>query len=457
MRKKSDLRAYQDRGVSELYGHAARLAVLPMGSGKTVMGGTALRELLDDGVIRHAFILAPKRVAQLVWPPEFGAWEHLQDTTVSVVAGEKALREAALATPSEVHVVGHDNIPWLCKELEKLPDDHPFFDAMLIDEISRMKGATSTWVKDLVKLRKRFKNLWGMTGTPRPNGYLDMFKPLQIVTGSKLWGKSYYAWRRRVAFPTDFNQYNWEIHRHEIPQIEADIDSVSFTVDESEMPELPEINSSVTYFDLPGHVRKFYKDMERKAFANINERNILAANMAVATGKLCQMTHGFVYGEGNEEVEWLHALKSDWLVDVVDSMNGAPLLIGYEFVEDLRIFKELLGKDLPHFGDDVSDADAVKWERMWNRKELPLLALHPASAGHGLNLQFGGHHMAWFGFPWSAELYDQTVKRFHRSGQTERCFLHHCLARGTVDELKYDRVHNKMEAQAAFIKHMRKI
>lgn len=456
MRPKTDLRDSQNRAITVLYENDEQQAVLPMGAGKTVVALTAARELLDAGEIRHGLILAPKRVAQLVWPKEVREWEHLADTTVRLVTGTPAERAAALVTGDEFHAVGIDNAQWLVEQLESLPADDPMFDLLVIDEISRFKNPKSKRAKALLKIMGRFKLVWGLTGTPRPNGYEDQFKPLQLITRSKLWGKSFYKWRDKRFYPTDYQQRNWRIHPEwEKPTID-EINSVSVAFSEEDMPDLPELTSIWDYVDLPPAVRKQYDTMERKLFAGVDGRAIVAQTAAVASGKLEQIAQGFLYGDGNTDVEWLHAAKADWLAELVDSMNGTPLLVAYQFKEDLRALLDIY-PGTPYFGAGITDRQAERNEAAWNAGDLPLLFLHPASAGHGLNLQFGGSHMAWYALTFSAELYDQTMKRFYRPGQTRRCFAHHCLARNTVDEVKRMRVAGKMSMQDAFRAYLKKV
>lgn len=457
MRQKSDLRPYQDRAVTTFYETNAVQAVMPMGSGKTVCALTAVRELIDDGVIRRALVLAPKRVAQLVWPREVNEWAHLKGLRVQLVAGTPAERMRALTTEADVHVVGIDNIQWLVELLAKTSETNPVFDCLIFDELSRLKNPRSKRARALRKVSKRFKIKWGLTGTPRPNGWEDQFGPLTLLSDAKLWGKSFDAWRNQRFMALDFHGRNWTIRPEWRDRTLADVQSMSFTVDPNDMPELPELTTVIHWVDLPRDAKARYKDMEAKLVTQFKEGKLLAGSRAIATGKLAQIANGFLYGEdGSEDVEWLHAEKADLLVELVEERNDNPTLIAYEFVQQLKELRTMW-EGLPYLGAGVSDKAAEAHERDWNARKLPVLALHPASAGHGLNLQHGGNTIIWFGLTWSAELYDQTLKRFHRSGQTERCFNHLILARDTVDEMKYDRVVQKMTDQEAFNRYLRRV
>lgn len=458
-----DFYAYQKRGVTHLYENTAVQAVMPMGSGKTVVALTAAMELIFDGVIRAGIVLAPKRVAQLVWPKEQEEWLHIRRLKVKLVSGGPKEREAALlADDAHLYVVGIDNTQWLVDVLLKLPPTHRLFGLLCIDELSRLRNPKSARAKALLKVADRFNTIWGLTGTPRPNGYEDQFKPLSILTRNKLWGKSFYKWRDQRFMPLDYNGYKWSIRPEWRDRTVKEIASISFTVSPDELPELPELTQVFHMIDLPPNVRRIYKDMERTliAKAKAEGRPIWAANQAVATGKLAQIVQGFLYEEEKtqkrRETQFIHSLKGDVLVDLVEDLAGYPTLIAYEFQEDLEVLRELY-PGIPHIGAGTTDKQAAEYERRWNRKELPLLALHPASAGHGLNLQHGGNQFIWYGLTWSAELFDQTRKRYWRTGQTQRCFEHFILARDTVDMIKRDRVVEKMTMQEAFTRNLPEI
>lgn len=466
MLRKQDMHSYQSATATRLYESDAVQAVLPMGAGKSVCAATAVRELIDDGYIRAAIINAPKRVARLVWPAEFQKWDHLAGTKVSLVLGTPAERLAALHADAEVYVTSRDNIKWLVDELLKLPPDHKLFDLLCIDELSRFKNPRSKLAnRHLMKVRKNFKIMWGLTGTPRPNGYEDQYRPLQMLSNNKLFFPRTFDQWRQMRFmkvdakgkPSEYG-HQWVVRPEHEAKIIRQIASMTFTIDPSDMPELPELTVVPHWMDLPAPVMARYKRMERDLLGTVNGENYLAPSAGVASGKLEQMVQGFIYGEGgNTDVEWLHAEKFDWLVDMVEGLDDTPAMVIYGFVEELRTMREQW-PGLAYMGSGVSDKLAEQHEANWNADRLPLLALHPASAGHGLNLQYGrGNQMLMLNMPWSAELYDQTIKRMWRQGQKRRCFLHLALARNTLDEVKFDRVVGKMTDQEAFNKYLEKV
>lgn len=467
MLKKSDLRKGQDATVTEIYEEDGLLVVVPMGGGKTAAYLTAVDELQRAGEIRCSLVLAPKKVAQLVWPKEKDEWEHLQHMRVEWVRGSpEQRRRMLLEREADVYVLGIDNTQWLCELLATLPDDHYLFDMLGIDEISKLKNPRGKRGKALQKLAKRFKQIIGMTGTPRPNGYEDLFRPLSIITRERLWGRSYDKWHRANFMPIDYQGYRWTILPHRREQIIKDIASVSVTI--SEMPDVPPYQPVFRWLEMPKAAMKNYREMERDLIAKHwdgeKERWIDAANAAVARGKMAQLTQGFLYeGEYDEEGKLLgilethhvHSEKTDYWAEMMEAMEENSLT-AYEYQEDLRRLLELY-PDTPYLGAGTTDRQTAEFERAWQAGELERGFLHPASAGHGLNLQKGGNQLVLYCMPWSAENYDQLLKRMTRPGQTRPTFGHHLLMRGTIDEVKYNRVVGKMSEQDAFRQYIRKV
>ena len=456
MRTEADLHDYQQRAITRLYESDRCQAVVPMGGGKTIITLSAIAELIADGEIRGALVLAPKRVSLQVWPKEYKEWAHTADMHIVALSGGPFERAGKLTRPADVYVCGVDNTQWLVAHLLTLDDDDPIFDLLVIDELSRFKGPRSKRARALFKVVPRFKAVWGLTGTPRPNGYIDQFNPLKLLSGGKLWGKSYDTWLKQYFMSTDWNGYNWVIRSEWEDKIRNDAASLTFTVDPAEVPAV-HAESLKLWVDLPIKARKAYDQMEKKLFADTGGEKVIAASQGVAAGKLEQIAQGFLYDDG-VVAETYHTEKRDALVDLADgAAGGEQLLIAYHFKEDLAVLRELW-PDLAWLGQGVSDKKAAEHESAWNAGELDRLALHPASAGHGLNLQFGGNHLVFYSLPWSAELYDQVIKRIARQGQSaKQAFVHHIMARNTIDEVKYARVHDKMSMQDAFTAYLERI
>ena len=451
------LRSYQERAATFLYKRDAALLVAPLGAGKGAAALTAIAELIGDGHRRHALVLAPKLVAATVWPQEVAAWPHLQGLRIAVLDGGPAERRALLmsAPTRELTAIGVDLVPWLVDELASLPGDHPLFDMLVIDETSRLKDPSGKRARALLRISGRFRTRWGLTGTPRPNSSLDLFMPMAILTDGGLWGRAFIPWRRRHFRPRDPFEREWIPLPGTEERVAADLAAVAMTVADEDMPDLPPLNVVVSRLELPPAVMATYKTMQRELLVAVEGRAIEAASAMVATGKCAQLANGFLYEDGAETAVRVHELKLDWLRELVESLDGEPLLIVYEFIEDLRAIRQALG-GVPTLSG-ASGKEATRLIESWNTGALPLLAFPPASAGHGLNLQFGGSRMAWLSPSWSAELTQQSIARIYRPGQARRVTVHVCVAAGTVDEMKRDRVIGKMSAQQAFQRHLARL
>ena len=456
MRQQSEMRAYQDRIAGTLYESDEKIAVARPGGGKTIAALTAIAELKRDGHIKHALVIAPKRVARNVWPDEIAQWAHTRGLTYQVLTGTPRQRVNQLASASEydLTIVGLDVADWLMSELSKLPDDHPLFDLLVIDEVSRLRNPTGKRARIILRYAPRWRMRWGLTGTLRPSGAQDLFMPATVITCGKLWGKSFYKWRMNRFRPVDYQGYTWEPLPGAEEVINREVAPLCVTLADNELPQIPGLNVLFDHVELPEDARTAYDDMHRHLATSHSEDFVSAASAGVATGKLAQIANGFIYNEHGTGLP-MHNEKREWLQDQIDSAAG-PLLIIYEFIEDLAMIRDLLGEDVPYLGAGVSDKQSAENIRAWNAGELPVMAMHPASGGHGLNLQHGGSDMLWISPTWSPELWEQTIARLHRSGQTRPVFVRVCVARDTVDQMKLDRVYCKMSAQEAFERYLRR-
>jgi len=452
------LRSYQSRAATWLYERDAAFLIAPLGAGKGAAALTALSDLIRDEHRRHALVIAPKLVATSVWPAEIALWPHLQHLRIAVLNGTPARRQALLgaAAAREITAIGVDLVPWLAGEIAALPDDHPLFDVLIVDETSRLKDPSGKRARALLKLAGRFHTRWGLTGTPRPNSSMDLFMPAAIVTDGALWGRAFVPWQKQHFRPRDPFGREWVALPGAEAKIIASFGTVAMTVADEDMPDLPPINVVESHIGLPDEVMKRYRKMARDLLTTAEGRTIEATSPMIATGKLAQMANGFIYDAGNEDAVFVHDLKIEWLRELVESLDGEPLLIAYEFIEDLRTIRRALG-EVPALGGATSAREALPLIAEWNEGALPLLAFHPAAAGHGLNLQHGGSRMAWLSPSWSAELTQQAIARIYRPGQMRHVTIHVCIATRTVDEMKRDRVLGKMSAQEAFRRHLEQI
>jgi hypothetical protein len=452
------LRSYQERAATFLYERDSAMLIAPLGAGKGACALTGIAELIRDGQRRHALVVAPKLVATTVWPAELTSWAHLRHLRLAVLEGGPERRRELLAASAdrEITVIGVDLVQWLVGELVGFADDHPLFEMLVIDETSRLKDPSGKRARALLKIAGRFKTRWGLTGTPRPNSSMDLFMPTAIITDGALWGRAFVPWQKQHFRMRDPFGREWIALPGAEERIAAAFGTIAMTVSDDDMPDLPARNVIETRVRLPDAVMAIYQTMQQELFATIEERSIEAVSPLVATGKCAQLANGFLYDEGREDTVQVHSVKIDWLAELVESLNGEPLLVTYEFIEDLRAIRRAFG-DIPALGGLTPAKEASRLVEDWNAGKLPLLAFHPASAGHGINLQFGGSHMAWLSPSWSAELTEQAIARIHRPGQTRRTTIHICIAAGTVDEMKRDRVLGKMSMQEAFKRHLERI
>lgn len=467
MRHRSDLRSYQQRIITWLYEHDRGFCIARPGGGKTIAALTAGAELIGDKVIRHMLVIAPKRVARNVWPDEIEAWLHTKGLRYQILSGTPLERKGQLKyiPQCDVTIIGIDLVGWLLDIIkeQKPPKDHPIFDLLIIDEISKLRAPTGVRAKALAKVAGQWRMIWGLSGTLRPNGPEDLFMPARIVTNAKLWGKSFYQWRQTRFYPTDRNGYNWVPKPGEDDRINAEIAPWTVTLQKDELPQLPALSVILDKVTLPAEARHKYEVMHKLLMAKVGDKKVVAANAAVATGKLAQMANGFVYRaeqvdeqvKASTEVLAVHDEKRQWIEDLIEQADS-PTIIVYEYLEDLRMLREILGETLPYLGAGVTQTASNRTIEAWNAGEVPFMALHPAAGGHGLNLQKGGSDMVWLSPTWSPEMWEQTIARLHRSGQEYPVIVRVCVATDTVDEMKLDRVHNKMTAQEAFEAYLRK-
>lgn len=396
MRQKSDLRDAQQRTATALYegvwvdgGFTAAGAIIPMGGGKTAAALTAFEELQRDGFARDMFLLAPKRVAQLVWRAEVKQWAHLSRLRVVFVGGSAAERDARLKEPADVYCIGIDNTQWFVEWAKTQKAERFGKSVFCIDESSRFKNPRGKRLKALFDYLYRnpaaFMAIWELTGTPRPNGYEDLFGPVKLASRGKLWGRSFDKWRQAHCYPLDYQGYKWEVRPEAVKGIHADIDKLFLTFAPEDMPDLPALNDGpefIEWVDMPHDVVAVYKRMEAHLLAELRkaDKNIVAANRAVATGKLAQILQGFLYDEApgrNRTAERLHDAKMDRLLDLIEEAGGEPVMVSYEFQEDLARLKEEF-PGLRYLGAGVSDREAEEFERAWNAGKLDVAAVHPA-------------------------------------------------------------------------------
>ena len=421
---------YQTYAVDYIETHPVATVFLDMGLGKTSITLTAINDLLFDSFEVHkVLVIAPLRVARDTWTAEADKWDHLQDLICSVAVGTEAQRRSALMRRADIYIINRENVQWLIDE-SGIPFD---FDMVVIDELSSFKNHQTKRFKSLLKVRPKVSRIVGLTGTPASNGLMDLWAEFRILDMGKRLGR-FITHYRNTFFRPDKRNGQVVFSYKPLPGAEEQIyDAISDitismkAVDHLDMPECVHNDAIVTLSETE---RKAYDAMKQDLVISLKGEEIDAGNAAALANKLSQMANGAVYGE-DKRVFQIHDRKLDMLEDLIEAANGKPVLVAYWFKHDLERISERLHKRHIPFSL-LDDSDSI---RRWNSGELPVALIHPASAGHGLNLQAGGSTLIWFGLTWSLELYQQTNARLWRQGQTDRTVvIQHIITKGTIDE-----------------------
>ncbi len=401
---------------------------------KTVITLSAIRDLmLDNCEVSKALVIAPLRVARDTWPAEAGKWDHLEDIDVSVIVGDKKTRIAALNHPAMVYVINRENVKFLVEYYEKngLRWD---FDAVIIDELSSFKNHQSQRFKWLRKVRPFVKRMIGLTGTPTSNGLMDLWAEIGILDGGERLGRFIGRYREAYFKAGSMNPQTGVVFQY-VPrpgaeeQIYGKIADITISMKAMDYLHMPDCVPAWHYVEMDKKERKLYDMLRKDLIIPLKDADIDAANAASLTGKLLQMANGAVYDE-NSAVREIHQRKLEKLEDLIEAANGQSVLVAYWFKHD----RQRIVEHLSSMGYKPRDIKESKDIRDWNGGNIQVALIHPASAGHGLNIQSGGHILIWFGLTWSLELYQQTNARLWRQGQTDVVTIHHIICKDTVDE-----------------------
>jgi len=421
--------------------------LLDMGMGKSVITLTAINQLMYELFeVQKVLIIAPLKVAKNTWPAEIEKWDHLKGLTYSVAVGTPAERLAALNAGANITIINRENIPWLIED-SGIPFD---FDMIVIDELSSFKNHKAKRFKALMKARPKVKRIVGLTGTPSSNGLMDLFAEFKLLDMGKRLGRFIGQYRYTYFTPDRMNGpivYSYRLLPGAEDEIYRKISDITISMkctDHLTMPEKIETQVEAVMSDVE---TARYEKMKKELVLNLDGEEITAANAASLSGKLCQMANGAIYAD-DESILEIHQRKLDALEDIIEAANGKPLLVAYWFKHDLiRISERLHKLHIP-----FSRLDDTASIRRWNNGEFPVALIHPASAGHGLNLQSGGSAIVWFGLTWSLELYQQTNARLWRQGQTAKTVVvQHIVAKGTIDERIVKTLSQKEHTQTALI------
>lgn len=416
---------YQAYAIDYIETHPVAAVLLDMGLGKTVISLTAIADLLFDSFEAHrVLVVAPLRVARDTWPAEISKWEHLKHLTYAVAVGTVKERKAALAANADITIINRENLGWLI-------DSSGFdfnYDMVIIDELSSFKSHTSKRFQSLMKVRPKVKRIIGLTGTPSSNGLMDLWAEFKLLDFGERLGRFITHYRNNYFIPDKRNGeiiYSYKPMPYAEDAIYRKISDITISMKSTDHLQMPELITSQYEVQLSEDEETRYEELKADFILELPEGEVTAANAASLTGKLSQLANGAIYDDEGNIVEF-HDRKLDALEDIIESANGKPLLVAYWFKHDLQRIKKRF---------DVREIKTSKDIIDWNNGNIPVAIIHPASAGHGLNLQEGGSTLVWFGLTWSLELYQQTNARLWRQGQTSgTVIIEHIITKGTIDE-----------------------
>lgn len=437
---------YQQYATDFIIKNPTAAVFLEMGLGKSVITLTAILELcLERFEVGRVLVIAPLRVARDTWPTEIQKWDHLKDLTYSVAVGTASERRAALRQKTFVHIINRENVQWLIED-SGIPWQ---YDMVVIDELSSFKSHQSKRFKSLMKARPGVKRMVGLTGTPSSNGLMDLWAEFRVLDMGKRLGRFITHYREQFFEPDRRNGmqvFSYKPRDGAEREIYRRIGDITISMRSADYLKMPECVMNTVPVRLDSQEFEIYEAMESKMVTELDGVEIDAVNAAALTGKLCQLANGAIYTPDGNTV-FFHERKLDALEDLIEGANGKPVLVAYWYKHDLvRIQERFKVRELKA-SKDIAD---------WNAGKIPVAAIHPASAGHGLNLQAGGSTLIWFGLTWSLELYQQTNARLWRQGQqAETVVIHHIITKGTVDEDVMRSLSEKDRSQAALMRAVR--
>lgn len=416
---------YQSYAIDYIETHPIAAVLLDMGLGKTVISLTAIADLLFDSFeAHHILVVAPLRVARDTWPAEISKWQHLKHLTYAVAVGTVKERKAALSAGADITIINRENLGWLIDSSGYEFD----YDMVIIDELSSFKNHKSKRFQSLMKVRPKVKRIIGLTGTPSSNGLMDLWAEFKLLDFGERLGRFITHYRNNYFIPDKRNGetiYSYKPMPYAEDAIYRKISDITISMKSTDHLQMPELITSQYEVQLSEDEEQRYEELKAEFILELPEGEITAANAASLTGKLSQLANGAIYDDEGDIVEF-HDRKLDALEDIIESANGKSLLVAYWFKHDLqRIKKRFVVREIKTSKDIID----------WNNGDIPVAVIHPASAGHGLNLQAGGSTLIWFGLTWSLELYQQTNARLWRQGQSSgTVVIEHIITKGTIDE-----------------------
>lgn len=416
--------SYQSYAIEYIKEHPISAILLDMGLGKTSITLSAVADLLFDSFeVSKVLVIAPLRVAKTTWKDEIQKWEHLYILEYSIITGTEAERLSALNKQADIYIINRENIQWLVDKSGTVFD----FDMVVIDELSSFKSWQSKRFKAFMKVRPRVKRIVGLTGTPSSNGLMDLFAEFKILDMGERLGRFIGQYRNTYFSPDKRNGqviYSYKPLPFAEKEIYNKISDITISMKAKDYLKMPELITNNVKVEMSCKELKLYNKLKFDMVLDIDGKELDAPNAAALSNKLLQLANGAVYDDEKSVVE-IHSQKLDALEDLIEASNGKPVLVAYWYKHDKdRIMQRFQAEEINTF------ADIDKW----NKGEMPVALIHPASAGHGLNLQQGGSTIVWFGLTWSLELYQQLNARLYRQGQKETVVIHHIITKDTIDE-----------------------
>lgn len=435
---------YQAHAIDKIINNKKYGLFLDMGLGKTVSTLTAIEKLKYDYLeVDKVLVIAPKRVAEDTWAQEIAKWYHLSHLTISLVLGTSKQRTEALAKDADIYITNKENTKWICEKFRK---DWPF-DMLVIDELSTFKSSSSQRFKILKKQMPLVNRFVGLTGTPAPNNLMDIWSQIYLIDGGERLGKSMTKFRQNFFYPTHQlteHVFNWELKDGAKDEIYDKISDVTVSMESKDYLKMPERIDNVQEVKLSKKERAIYdqlkEDMVIEDETDTN-KDIEALTSATLTQKLLQLSNGAVY-TSDGTYKPIHDKKLERLDEIIEEAQGKPILLFYSFKHDKERILERY---------DFAEELKGDYMERWNNGDIKLLIAHPASAGHGINLQYGGSIAVWFGLTWSLEQYEQANARLFRQGQTETTVIHHIMTENSVDQDVYKGLQNKQLGQNALM------
>jgi SNF2 family DNA or RNA helicase len=443
-------------------------AFLDPGLGKTSISLAVIKQLRAKGLIQRTLIVAPMRVCHMVWPYEAKKWSNFKDMTCAILHGSK--KAEAARQDVDFFLINPEGLAWLFSDKNKALVKAMKIDCLIVDESSKFKRTKTQRFKIIRKILPMFKRRYILTGSPTPNGLLDLFGQMYIVDMGEALGEYITWYRREYFYDIKMGAYSkYEIKPGSADRIEERIKNKVIRMDAKDYLELPHINYNKVTVELPGDARKAYEEMEKEMFSIFSDEKIISAVSAAAASIKCrQIANGGIYldPEFDEDSmrivksnEWreVHAEKTEAVLDIVEELQGKPCLISYEFAHDKERLLKALGKNTPVLGGGASVKTSIEIEKAWNNGSIPVLLGHPQAMGHGLNLQGSGNTIIFHSLTWNYELYDQFIKRIARQGSKHKSIMvHHIIAEGTIDEVMLSVLYGKKQVQTDFMNALRK-